>query len=557
MKIQPVIPQLKQNNEHKQPEFTGAFEVVSSGLRFLDTNQAWGANGVDLCSMVIPRTTVDFVNRGPQAGTETARREACGTVNHSLVGMYGTLAGLGLASMFNSKFGIRADKIFADNNTIDILSNYWENAKKSADNKDAYVKKYVTDVADNIKFFNTDKNKDTGFSNLSKEAKAEFIEKFSDKLLNSENKLIDKDFKAYLHSLFTSDTGAETKAVLSGNGRQAELSSKTLISNIYNVSKTFLEGNVEKLFDKENASKALFKEKFVNGLKSLNRQRSIVGLGIATALGMSIQPYNIYLTKKKTGTDGFVGVAGRKKDNSGGFKFLKGVAAAIFAVGALSTITINPKKFLSKIQFQGMSPTVNQLKLVYGLTISSRFLAARDKDELRESAVKDTLGFLNLLVLGALVTKAAARGMDKSLINSTKSASKNFFSWIIKSSLKTRDEVLYEALNKKGIKTVKDGKAIPFKELIGLADKDTKAKLNKLNIAQVIGYLYSGLVLGVGIPKLNIYMTNKSEAKRKAKMAEQGKTAAQPAQAIPKHISSEQFTAMMRPENLAFLSKNM
>ena len=41
-----------------------------------------------------------------------------------------------------------------------------------------------------------------------------------------------------------------------------------------------------------------------------------------------------------------------------------------------------------------------------------------------------------------------------------------------------------------------------------------------VELAQIAGYLYSGLVLGIGIPKLNIYMTNKSEARRKAKLAE-------------------------------------
>ncbi len=75
MKIQPIIPQNQQQNKQKDnTKFTGAYEVATTALRWLDTNQAWGANTVDLCSMVIPRTTVDFVNRGPEAGTETARR---------------------------------------------------------------------------------------------------------------------------------------------------------------------------------------------------------------------------------------------------------------------------------------------------------------------------------------------------------------------------------------------------------------------------------------------------------------------------------------------------
>lgn len=545
MKIQQTLPRQINNNKANQPQFTGAFETVSSGLRFLDTNQAWGANAVDVGSMVLPRTYTDFKDRGPQAGAETAFRESCGTMNHSLVGVYGTVAGLALASVFNNKFGVRADKLFADNNTIDILAKYWHEARNASDDKTVYVKSFTDKVAENIKFFNTDVDKEKGMVSMSKEAQKNFSKSLSEALLNSDKKQIDKVLHNYLHTLMTSDTGAETRVVLKGFERSADNTSKTLISNIYNVSKTFMEDKVDKIF---KSSKMVDANDFVNGLKKLNLQRSALGLGIAAAVGMSIQPLNMYMTKKRTGSDGFVGVAGREKDNSKEFKMLKGITALGFSLGCLSMITTNPKKFLSKIQFQGMSPTINQLKFVYGMTIASRLMSARDKDELRESAVKDSLGFLNLLILGSLVSKGTARLLDKSLINVTKDKSKNFFSWLTNSSLKTRDEVLFEALKKKGIKTVKDGKAIPFKELVKSADDVTKSKLKSLNIAQVVGYLYSGLVLGIGIPKLNIYMTNKSEAKRKAKLAE-------------KNISNTKnqpiMNDMFKPENLEFLSKNM
>lgn len=357
-----------------------------------------------------------------------------------------------------------------------------------------------------------------------------------------------------MHNLMTSDTGAESRVVLEGFERKADNTSKTLIANIYNVSKTFLEGKVDDAFKN---SKMVDTNEYINGLKKLNLQRSALGLGVAAGIGMSIQPLNMYLTKKKTGQDGFVGVPGREKDKTKEFKIMKSIAAVVFSAGALATITTNPKKFLSKIQFQGMSPTINQLKFVYGMTIASRLLAARDKDELRESAVKDSLGFLNLLILGSLVTKGTARLMDKSLINVTKKGAKNFFSWLGNSSLKTRDEVLYEALKKKGIQTVKDGKALPFKELIKSADDATKSKLRALNISQIVGYLYSGLVLGVGIPKLNIYMTNKSEAKRQAKLAAEGKNLIEEPIEQQKASAGNNISDMLHPENLAFLSKNM
>ena len=37
-----------------------------------------------------------------------------------------------------------------------------------------------------------------------------------------------------------------------------------------------------------------------------------------------------------------------------------------------------------------------------------------------------------------------------------------------------------------------------------------------MTIAQLAGYLYSGLVLGFGIPKLNIYLTKRRMAKQEA-----------------------------------------
>ena len=72
---------------------------------------------------------------------------------------------------------------------------------------------------------------------------------------------------------------------------------------------------------------------------------------------------------------------------------------------------------MKKIQFRGLIPTLDQFKFIYGVTIMSRFLAARDKDELRESVVKDVLGFFNWLILGNFVAKMSANAMDQSLLN--------------------------------------------------------------------------------------------------------------------------------------------
>ena len=133
--------------------------------------------------------------------------------------------------------------------------------------------------------------------------------------------------------------------------------------------------------------------------------------------------------------------------------------------------------------------------VLYGLTIGSRFLSARDSNELRESVIKDTLGFTNWLILGGMVSKLTARALGgKELINNpvaqdgAKKGLKYGLKWLTKASVKSFDEVLLP--NAKEI--TKNGK--------------------------IAGYLYSGLVLGVGIAKLNIFITKQIQARKKASM---------------------------------------
>ena len=96
-------------------------------------------------------------------------------------------------------------------------------------------------------------------------------------------------------------------------------------------------------------------------------------------------------------------------------------------------------------------------------------------------------------------------------------------------------------------KTVAKGKkALNFKEMVGVLPKNHAARkqLRILTVAQLAGYLYSGLVLGVGIPKLNGYLTNKREAKKAAMAAELAKTTQPQVQ-----------DAMLKPENIQFLNQ--
>ena len=548
-------PQLQTQTGNKKEQkqninFKGASDYISLGLRFLDTNQAWGANAVDVGSMVLPRTTVDTINRGPAAGLETGRREASGTINHSLIGVYGSLAALAFSLALNKTFNVRADKIFADNESFDIIGKYFHNNIQK-NGRNGALEATLGDVLKNVT--TTNNGQDISLS----EHNVQVIKERMLKALASPD--IDKDTipastRQYLVNYIIEATGSESDYKLKGFNKETTSNLSTFVENLYNISKTLTKENVIKEFEKA----AKFSEnEFIKSIKKLNNRRTIAGMAVASGIGMSIQPMNIYLTKKKTGSDGFVGVEGREKDKSFGFKLWKLAAAAVFGGGIVANLAMKKGGLLKNIQYKGLVPTINQFKLIYGLTIMSRFMVARDKDELRESVVKDVLGFFNWLVLGNFVAKGVVLAMDKekSLLKNPKESS--FF----KKILKTRDEVLVEGLKKANISSVsKDGKALKFSEMLKLlpaseTGKAVSRRLKILNLAQVAGYLYSGLVLGIGIPKLNIYMTNKSEAKRKARLAEKKALEAKQMPQLSQAGAEASKLEFLQPDMNKFLNK--
>ena len=535
MHIQKIQQQKIQ--EKQNPQFKGFGDGV---LRFLATNQAIGANAVDVGFMVAPRTGTDFIERGPNAGFETLRREASGTTNHTLIGVYGGLSGAVIAALLglNSQFGFKVNNLFTAPETLEILAENKSNQLKNNLSQLDYLKETLS----NVKAFNpasTNADKD-GFVKLSKETiddVANLIDKsLKDKVEYAkwEKKDASNGLKVITNKII-GDTGAESKITLTSKDGKiiSNTNLKSLLEDIFKVSDSFNSEKIKEAFKEQIKDNKSIKENlYIQKASKFMKTRSIMGFLIGSAIGMSIQPLNIYLTKKKTGSDGFVGVEGRSKDNSTQFKLLKLGAGAGFLGLTMATLGTGFKGFMDKMAFKGFWPTINQLKGIYGLTIISRLLAARDKDELRESLTKDFLGYLSWLVLGDFVNKMVAEGLDKSVMNRTKDiADKNFFGRVFNSSLKTRDEILVETLSKNGIETVKkDGdKTIikSYKELTKELEKlpeqiknVTKKRLKTLNRAQCAGYLFSGLVLGLGIPRLNIYITNKLDKKRKAQQAE-------------------------------------
>ena len=505
---QPTI-EATNNINKKEQSFKGP---VIGLLRGINQNPALGACAVDLCSMVIPRTAIEFKNRGTQAGIEAAFREGASCIIHACVGLIGLAAGCLVSGKFNQTNSIKAQNIFANADTIANMAEVW---KKSGGTSE----QFFTAFLENIKGLNGE-NWKTISAEVNGSVKGNLV-KLAEKTaqLSSTNgseksKLLSeiKNLKNLVNAQIIKDTGA-----------QASFRLNSIKDEAGNVLNKGVSASLGELIDNavllSNSFKTKTKEKLPEFVKALSKnkiQTTLIGLGISALLCMGVQPLNRYLTKKRTGQDGFVGVENKKANNSKGFKFLKTAFGVAFPIFAISTIG-NPKSLISNVQFNSKIPSINQFKFLYGLTIGSRFLAARDQNELRESVIKDTLGFTNWLILGGVVSKLIARGIGgKDLINNpvAQTGKKGLlyaWNWLTKTSVKSYDEVLMPAAKN----IVENGKMIKFSQLFKVADKDIKSKIFKIAGSQIAGYLYSGLVLGVGIAKLNIFITKQIEARRK------------------------------------------
>lgn len=520
-----------QNSQYKkQQSFGSAGEAVSQTLRYLSVNEAVGATLVDFFSMALPRTIVDST-RGLDAGIETGIRENSGTANHVMIGTIGGLAAFALSPRFNKTYDVFAHAIFANNETIDILGSIWnENYLKSQNGVANKTQNdfYRTAFERMSGLVSSDGNSEKWISLQPKTIDIltkNFVELANDESLKG--KRIPKEKLNFFRNIIISDTGAErTFQLQSKNGAQSvEFALNSFLDDLLAMGRAFSTEKVTQAF--KDSAGDLKANKFLNELKSLKMRSAGLGLAISCAIGASVQPFNRWLTKKRTGNDGFVGVSNnpnaenKKADVSSKFIIAKGLAASSILALALGSISTNLKEIPNKIQFKGKFPTMNHFKLVYGVTIASRFLAARSGDELREACFKDFLGFTNWLILGGFVSKGVATMLDgKNLLNAKGDGTKEgLFNWLKNKSVKTVDEILQKDLELKGVQTATcDGKALTYKKMLSEAKRlnmnTTLKKIKYLNIAQASGYIYSGVVLGWLIPKLNIKMTEYSNRKK-------------------------------------------
>lgn len=497
--------------------FTGPLNgVITQSLITIDTNPMVNAALLDVFSMVIPRTYVDTKKRNKYAGAETLFRELTGTF---IVCLSSGILAKGIAHLYNKVVNPEIQinpNSWVSNDSLNLLHHSWNKNKNS--------EKYVSDILSNLsgtegrknsKWQDIDWKKTEWYDDVKwnkfewKDAKFDGVQhklKDDNTIIKTLAQALDgnadsKDAKQLLQII----EHRVTNALKVGGSVNVELDGKTLSTSLHNL-----------LRDTYDLGKNVFKNKninveaAINKLTKMNKVKTLGALSVASILGLTNQYINRLITKKRTGSDAFVGEIEYKKklDNKGSeqpkdnknrlwaLKFL--ASGGIIALAAIVMKIKNPKDFIKQLEFTSAITSGNAIKTVYTATLVGRFLAAKNETELRESATRDYLGFLNWLVFGSFVAKGVANLLDR--------GRNNLF------NIRKEGEGVRHWLNDLSLKS--------HAEIASKGEKFAKKNIWKLNLAHASGLLYSTLALGVLLPMLNIVITKRKYHSEKIKEKE-------------------------------------
>ena len=455
----------------RTPNFKGLLdEPLTKSLNLLNTNPMLNASMIDIFAMGLPRTAVEYKERNKYAGAEMAFREFTGTfIACFSAGLFGQMINKAASKYVNPEIKVNENS-WASNNIIDVMNDIWQNSDK---NTKSYTEKFFNSIS--------------GFIESDKTIEKEEVKQTFEKLI-SDKDLSPKDSKKMLKGLsekVINITGVESSLNVTSGNHSAVSSVHNILRDSADLGKNVFSGN--------DVEVTIYK------LKKLNKIKTFGAISLSVLLALTNQAVNRYITQKRTGSKEFVGnmdygsSPDGKVDNKKNLTFNKLLASAGFAAMLAKVMNVkNFKDFAKRLEFTGPTTSGNAIKTVYGALILGRFIASKDNTELRETVVRDYLGFLNWLVLGGFVAKGVGQildGKNKELLNVSKEG-KGVKHWLQDISLKTHSEVMAQG------------------------GKNLKSNIKKLNIAHISGLLYSGIMLGILLPMLNIYMTKHKQTKQ-------------------------------------------
>ena len=459
--------------------FNAGMGGLSKALYTLSNNDMLNASFVDVFAMDTPRTIVETKNRGKQAGIEMGFREYTGTfIAEFSAALFAVIASKFIAKKLSPDVKVNSGS-WITNNGLDVFSDIYNKSDKTPES-------YVKNVLNSMSGLKGKEIKE--FSDIDKE-KTNYITERLTKLItdNNPDKKQTKKILNQVQDDIINLMGADNNITIKGE-------KSSLSANLTHTLRDIVDSGKNIFFGMENKKEP---SAVISKLKRMNNLRIGITIPLSMGLAISNQYLNRYLTKRRTGIDNFVGennyesnVAFKnEKKSEKGLWWKKLLSAGIFVLMLSKVMGVKkPADFIKKLEFDGPVTSGNTIKTIYGTLILGRIFASKDSTELRETNVRDYLGFLNWLVLGGFVAKGVGQILDpkqEKLFNISNKG-KGIKHWLKDVSLKSQKEILAHGGN-------------------------VKSNLRKLNIAQMSGIAYSTIMLGVLLPKLNIWMTRRNK----------------------------------------------
>lgn len=476
-------------NNINNTSFNGGLDGLSKALYTLSNNDMLNASFVDIFAMDTPRTIIETKYRGKQAGIEMGFREYTGTfIAEFSAAVFAVLVSKLFSKNFKPETKVNSSS-WVTNNALDVFNDIFNKSDKTPF---GYVKNILNSTTGVVG------SEKRNLADINKETLKPIIEKLSNLITNKnvDKKTLKKELSSIQDEIISVLKADKIISIKSD--------SKEVTTNLTHALRDIVDTG-RNIFFKENTVNP---KEIISKLKTMNKLRIGLAIPMSMILAISNQALNRYLTKKRTGIDNFVGENNyennvkdkNQKTKEKGLMVKKLLSAGLFVFMLTKVMGVkSPFDLIRKLEFDGPVTSGNAIKTVYGTLILGRIFASKDSTELRETNTRDYLGFLNWLVLGGFVSKGIAQALDprqKDLFNITKEGS-GIGHWLKDVSLKSQKEIIAQGGN-------------------------VKANLKKLNFAQLGGIAYSALMLGVLLPRFNIWMTkHKKPSQKETKIANQ------------------------------------
>ena len=512
--VQQSIPNKSKGSNN--PNFKGGgLWIATLGLmQACERNPMINVAVIDMLSAILPRTFVESLTNW-FAGFEAFRRESSGLIVNCLIPSVITMGAATALNKFIMPKNSNLSKCWADSSLIERTQEIYTNSSakdKVADTFKQLIKNIEGVDRDNVVKLNealTDAEI-TSYATRLRELSEKDIKKLSRKERNAFKAEIEKISKEIAEK-----THIYENIKVTGKN---EVKASTITTLMQDTIKFFREfGNAQKGGEKIEMAE------FAKQGKKLVRSKSLVGLAIVLPLAASMQFINRWITSKVSGFKGapiyedFGKDTNKEVEHNDKKGLLKQKFISISSMLTVGLLSMMKLPSMNMLEFKGIFPTMDQARIISTTTFASRMAAAEDKNELRESTVRDICTFLSLYFLGDYAAKGAATAIEKktgiSLLNDTKPIEKDanglkkFWHWFKDVKLKSSEEVFSktaEELKTKGI--------TPNAEQKKVIDKELKKAVNMRSACQIANLGVSLLLLGLVIPIFTRKSTKKKHA---------------------------------------------